>query len=459
MFLLVLATAINYGQTFTDDFTGLTAGNLATQSGWTKGGSGPDATIDNVTPLTYGGYNGGGGEYVVIPTATSTSSRVFKLFTAPVTAYTGSTFYFSFLLRLTTAGTTSNGYFISLGDAAGSTSALAPKIYATTNGTGYNLGIAKQTTSVANGLVYGTTVLNFNETYLVVIKYTFNTAGTVAPAKFDDEAYLWVNPSLASEPLTSAAECTASVGGSIGAGDPDFDGYNVIAGGVGSFIWHNRGLTNPTGAFDGIRVANGSTSAEAWASLNSATVPVEMTTFSANSINGNVELLWDTATEKNNSGFEVERKLANSEFVKIGFVKGNGTTSEFSSYSFTDKNVNSNSSYAYRLKQIDFNGTFTYSTIVNVSGSTLPSTFALAQNFPNPFNPTTSISYSLPKAGIVSLAIFNTLGQKVKEVVNGFQEAGNYTVSLNASDLSSGNYIYNISLDGQSINKKMLLLK
>jgi len=182
-----------------------------------------------------------------------------------------------------------------------------------------------------------------------------------------------------------------------------------------------------------------------------------MTSFSANSVNGNVELLWKTATEKNNNGFDVERKSATSEFVKIGFVKGNGTTTNLSTYAFTDKNVKED--FPYRLKQIDFDGTFAYSNIVNASTSSLPTTFTLAQNFPNPFNPSTTISYSLPKAGVVTLAIFNTLGQKVKEVVNGFQEAGNYTVSLNASDLSSGNYIYNISLNGQSINKKMLLLK
>ncbi|MFA4924924.1 MAG: T9SS type A sorting domain-containing protein, partial [Ignavibacteriaceae bacterium] len=112
-----------------------------------------------------------------------------------------------------------------------------------------------------------------------------------------------------------------------------------------------------------------------------------------------------------------------------------------------------------RLKQVDFDGTFSYSIVVNVSAGQTPSTFALGQNFPNPFNPSTSISYSVPQSGVVTLAVFNTLGQKVKEVVNQFQEAGNYTVSLNASDLSSGNYIYNISLNGQSINKKMLLLK
>ncbi|MDP3149641.1 MAG: T9SS type A sorting domain-containing protein [Ignavibacteria bacterium] len=457
---LLLVSSNNFGQTFSDDFTGLTtATNLAGQSSWTKGGTGPDATVDNATPLTYEGYNGGGGEYVVMPVGVATSSRVFKLFTTPITSYTGTTVYFSFLLRLTATAdsATAMGYFLTLGDAAGSTSALSPKLYARKNGTGFNIGVSKQTTTNWK-IHWGTTVLNLNQTYLVVEKYVFHTAG-IQPAVegYDDECYLWVNPAItASEPNVNTAEIQHLGGGTL---DPDFDGYQAIAGGIGSVIWNNRTITNPSGAFDGIRVANGATGTDAWTNLNPAAVPVEMTAFSANSINGNVELAWKTATEKNNNGFDVERKSANSDFVKIGFVKGNGTTTNFSSYSFTDKNINANSAYSYRLKQVDFDGTFFYSNVVNVSAGQTPSTFALGQNFPNPFNPSTSISYSVPLSGVVTLAIFNTLGQKVKEVVNQFQEAGNYTVSLNASDLSSGNYIYNISLNGQSINKKMLLLK
>ena len=446
---LFLANVNNFGQTFSDDFTGLTVGTLAGQSDWTKGGSGPDVTVDNATPLTYDGYTSLGGEYVVMGTPTATSSRVYKTFTTPVTSYTNSTFYYSFLLNVSSAADnlTTKNYFMSLG-VSGTSTSYGAKLFTTANGTGYSMGLSKTT----NTAVYGTTVLEFNKIYLIVVRYSFNATGTAAPEKYDDEAYLWVNPQGAAEPLTSTAECTAVVAGT----DTDFDGYGALTD-VGNFVWHNRGLGNPVGAFDGIKVGQGATSADAWTNLNPGPLPVELTSFSANNVNGNVELVWKTATEKNNNGFEVERKSASGEFVKIGFVKGNGTTTNQSSYSFTDKNVNAN--YSYRLKQVDFDGTYSYSNIVNISANQLPTTFALGQNFPNPFNPSTSISYSLPKAGMVTLAIFNTLGQKVKEVVNEFQEAGNYTVSLNASDLSSGNYIYNVSVNGQSINKKMLLLK
>ena len=276
--MFVFVANIN-SQTFYDDFTGLAVDTLAGQSNWVKGGSGPDALVDNTTPLTYTDYNGGGLEYVTMGLPSSTSSRVFKLYT-PITSYTGTTFYFSFLLRLSSASLNSVGYFMTLGDAVGSTSSLAPKLYATANGTGYNIGLSKTTTSVANGLNYGTTVLNFDQTYLVVVRYTFNASGTVAPEKFDDEAYLWINPALSSEPSTSTAECTASVGGLIGSGDTDFDGYGLIAGGVGSFMWHNRGLTNPVGDFDAVRVGHGTTSAEAWTDLDllyTPPTPVDVT--------------------------------------------------------------------------------------------------------------------------------------------------------------------------------------
>ena len=268
LLLLIFALFLGYvgiaQSLLVDDFTGLTVGaNLAGQSGWTKGGGGPDATIGNTTPLTYSNYNGGGAEYVVMPTATSTTSRVFKLFT-PVTSYNETTFYLSFLLRVNTCGLTPNGYFISLGDAAGSTSRLAPKLYVKASGTGFVMGLAKSSTTT--GVVFGTNVHNLDETCLIVVKYVFHAPGTTAPASYDDEAYLWINPTISSEPLTSNAEC--SIPGGPTPIDTDFDGYGVITGGVGSFIWHNRTVANPTGAFDAIRVGHGVTSAEAWTSLN-----------------------------------------------------------------------------------------------------------------------------------------------------------------------------------------------
>ena len=145
-------------------------------------------------------------------------------------------------------------------------------------------------------------------------------------------------------------------------------------------------------------------------------VPVELTSFIAISQNQQVTLNWITATELNNNGFEVQRSIANSEFVTVGFVKGAGTTTAPQEYSFTDRNL-SNGSYAYRLKQIDFNGLYDYSNAIEVEVLNLDN-YSLAQNYPNPFNPTTKITFGLPHRSNVALKIFNTLGQEVAELVN-----------------------------------------
>ena len=185
-------------------------------------------------------------------------------------------------------------------------------------------------------------------------------------------------------------------------------------------------------------------------------VPVELTSFSANVSDGNVILNWTTATELNNSGFEVERK-AGGEFQTIAFVLGNGTTTEQHNYSYADNNLNSGS-YTYRLKQVDYDGTFAYSNEVNVEITT-PVKFELSQNYPNPFNPTTKINFSIPQNSEVTLTVFNVLGQKVKTLVQGFMEAGKHTINFDASGFNSGIYLYKLEAGNFSEVRKMTLLK
>jgi len=193
-----------------------------------------------------------------------------------------------------------------------------------------------------------------------------------------------------------------------------------------------------------------------------STIPVELTSFTANIVGSNVELSWTTATELNNSGFEIERSEDNVNFAKISFVPGFGTTTETKSYSYTDQSVNSGT-YYYRLKQIDFDGSFNYSSIVEV-GLTLPSVFALEQNYPNPFNPSTSIQFSLPVDAQVTIGVYNLVGEKVAEIASGNFSAGSHKVSFNASALTSGIYFYQLDAtgnDGKTFSsvKKMALLK
>ena len=185
-------------------------------------------------------------------------------------------------------------------------------------------------------------------------------------------------------------------------------------------------------------------------------VPVELISFTHRIVNGKVTLIWVTATELNNMGFEIQRSLDNNIFVTIGFVggKGNSTTNQY--YSFTDESIPGK--IYYRLKQVDFNGSYNYSQIIEVDGVTV-STIQLQQNYPNPFNPNTTIKYQLGNDGFVNLKVFNSLGEQVAEPVNQFQKGGSHQLIFEAKDLPSGIYVYQLSSGNYTESKKMILLR
>ncbi len=191
-------------------------------------------------------------------------------------------------------------------------------------------------------------------------------------------------------------------------------------------------------------------------------IPVELTSFNAYAEGEEVHLNWSTSTETNNSGFDIE-KCRSSEISdqtgwgKIGFVEGNGTTTEIHFYSFTDNKVTSGK-YLYRLKQIDLDGSCNYSKIVEVE-LTAPDKFSLQQNYPNPFNPVTHINYQIPVKGFVSLKVYNTLGEEVATLVNEEKAAGSYKIKFNCSGLSSGIYIYRLTSGNYTSAKKLNLIK
>ena len=197
---------------------------------------------------------------------------------------------------------------------------------------------------------------------------------------------------------------------------------------------------------------------------NAGGVPVELVSFSAEAFSSQVNLIWSTATELNNLGFEVERSTA-EEWSTIGFVRGKGTTTEIQNYSFIDDLFGLSAlKILYRLKQIDFNGTYSYSDEIEVNLN--PLSFSLEQNWPNPFNNSCVIRYSIPKSSQVTLKIFNTLGEEIATLVNEEKPVGTYKVNWNAANLPSGVYFYRIqsvpsSSSGQAFidTKKMILLK
>jgi len=185
-------------------------------------------------------------------------------------------------------------------------------------------------------------------------------------------------------------------------------------------------------------------------------VPVELISFTYKIVNGKVVLDWVTATELNNWGFEIQRSIDNNIFVTVGFVEGKGTSTTNQYYRFTDEGIAGK--VYYRLKQVDFNGSYNYSQVVEVDGVTA-STIQLEQNYPNPFNPSTTIKYQIGNDGFVNLKVFNSLGEQVAELVNEFQKGGSHQIAFNAKDLPSGIYVYKLSSENYIESKKMILLK
>ncbi|HRI46132.1 MAG TPA: choice-of-anchor D domain-containing protein [Ignavibacteriaceae bacterium] len=198
----------------------------------------------------------------------------------------------------------------------------------------------------------------------------------------------------------------------------------------------------------------------------SQAVPVEFATFSAEAQDRNVILMWKTSTETNSASFEVERTLSSAgSWSTVGSVRASGTTTETKSYSFVDRDLVS-AKYQYRLKQIDLDGTYSYSNVIEVEVG-LPVSFDMSQNYPNPFNPTTRIAYQIPADSRVTMELYDITGQKVATLVNTELTAGYYTFDLSVGSygLASGVYIYRMTAvekaSGKNFvnTKKMMMLK
>ncbi len=209
-----------------------------------------------------------------------------------------------------------------------------------------------------------------------------------------------------------------------------------------------------------------------WEDETTAPLPVELTNFSAAiEKNNNVILNWQTASEINNFGFEIERSPSQPSHIvagqregaetvkwyKIGFIKGNGTINSVINYSFTDVTAINGNKYKYRLKQVDFDGSYNFSNEIEADLS--PKEFKLFQNYPNPFNPTTSIQYSVSSNQFVRLKVYDIAGREVATLVNENKQPGIYEAKFDASSLSSGVYIYRLITTDYTDIKKMILLK
>jgi uncharacterized delta-60 repeat protein len=320
---------------------------------------------------------------------------------------------------------------------------------------GFGTG-GKVTTAIGSGTDFGYSVAIQADGKIVV-------AGSSNNGTNDDFAVArYTSAGALDGGFGTGGKVTTAIVGSSGAG-----GYSIAIQTNGMIVVAGNSYNGTNNDFAVVRYTG-----------SSGPLPVELTSFSAQSKGNEVVLVWKTATEINNYGFDIERKPLPSPSLtgegikgwgRIGFVEGAGTTNAPKEYSFTEKHL-STGRYSFRLKQIDRDGKFSYSQEVEITVGVAPKVFELSQNYPNPFNPTTNIEFTVPSNGRATLKIFNTLGQEVATLFNGEAEGGKYNqVQFNASSLATGSsskggyasgvYFSRLEFDGKVQLKKMLLLK
>lgn len=383
---------------------------------------------------------------------------------------------------------------------------ILPPEYAAIGGTGVFTGPLGSTTRIYQFLIHDTLLVslrgkqilsfalrlpvaataNWPTAEIVFPSYEVRLSGSVAPA---DRSLTFANNIVGSQvlvrqgPLTVAANAYRFGSTPNEFGPPiNFDTPYDYANGHLLIELRHTGFTGTSRSNDAITTSTtgyGTLFSACWASSLTATsgsqgnfsvlqlvtddpIPVELTSLNASVDGGTVTLQWSTATETNNSGFEIERKGDDGTFKRIGFVAGKGTVTTQNSYIYNDS-PEKPGIYEYRLKQVDFNGTFEYSDVLTVN-VTVPTDYALYQNYPNPFNPSTTVRFALKAESQVVMKVFNALGQEVRTLADKRMPAGLHEISFDATGLHSGLYMYRLEakgIDGSLFTsiRKMTLLK
>lgn len=435
LFFFIISSTLS-AQLIEENFDYSIGSLIVVTANWTESPSGTDVNVVSGN-LSYTNYPSSGiGNQIYLDASGGTANRggVIRSFTA----VSSGTIYMSFLMNVNSTTdmdiSTSNGDYLANWQSSGNTLKSLILVRQGSNTSKFSIGMRKTT---AGSITWYSPELDINTTYLIVMSYTFTSGSDNDPIKF------WINPSL------SGSEPSADITISSGADNTDI-----------GIIQFRQNAKSGDIYVDGVRVA---------ISWSQAPLPVELTSFTRDIVGKKVKLFWQTATEVNNNGFEVQRLtvsnqlLANSQelnangWSKIGFVEGHGNSNSPKNYSFTDEPFGGKE-FKYRLKQIDFDGTFEYSDELAAVFEDVTS-FALEQNYPNPFNPVTNISYTIPQRSNVKLRVYNMLAQLEAELVNESQEAGHYQVIFNGSNLPSGAYFYKLEAGKFVEVRKLLLVK
>ncbi len=362
----------------------------------------------NGTGLTFSGYAGSGiGNSASL---TTSGQDIYRDFSSVITA---SNVYCSFVLNVS-AAQAAGDYFLALLPNS-STTNYAARTFAKASGAGYVLGISKGTETV----IYSSTVLSFNTSYVVVVKYIYNSGGST-----DDQCGLYIFPSTipATEPSSFDAGITIGVATDM----PNVARVALRQGSAGN---------SATLTIDGIRAS------ATWAN---GPLPVKLTSFTAEAVNQNVILNWATAAELNNNGFEIEKSLDGKHFEKIAFVKGNGTSARVNKYQFIDAVATKQIDAYYRLKQVDFDGKFTYSDIVKVSNDNQLDVVV----GPNPFSNEIKVTSN---QNIYAIEVIDMTG---KVCFSSNPNSLNYSFKLD--NMNNGVYFIRVNNGEQTISKRII---
>ena len=190
-------------------------------------------------------------------------------------------------------------------------------------------------------------------------------------------------------------------------------------------------------------------------SVDCSSLPVTLLNLSASPAASKVTVRWTTSSEINNLGFEVQRSTDGNSWTTLGFVQGAGNSSTTRSYSYLDNNLEPRK-YYYKLKQIDIDQHYKYSSIVTATLNG-KADFVLEQNFPNPFTTQTTIQFTMPKRETVTISLFDMNGRVLKTLINGTKEAGSHVITLNTGTLPKGIYYYRMQAGDFTDAKKLTI--
>lgn len=421
-FALLAAAALEAQSVFNENFTNYTNGNLGTQGGWIQNGSGTDVQVASATPLTYPGYPSGG-NYITVNSVNGTDPE--KAFTSSIPTNTSQVIYTSFLVRVTSAQliTTGTAYSISI---QGNNQDLFRFYIGRVGSNDLKFGI----TVGSDAPSFGTATYAFGTTYLILIRYNVDI-GTGNNGR--DDAYLFVNKSLTTEPATGDASASNVNSTS------ELNYGNTAT----TFNISQLGTNSPVAAFDALRVAYGATSTSAFNNLSAAILPVNLSNFDAANDAGTVKLKWNASNEVGVSRYEVEKSSDGVSFQYLGSI----TASRANTYSFTDNHLPGENNY-YRIKMVDIDGSYKFSHIVSIRGS-----FSLdIKTFPNPVRNNLLIYH--PKAsGSVHIEVRDIRGLMLK--YNKIP-VNSVATSIDMSSFSGGIYYITYKADNVTISKSVI---